>query len=407
MSRRLLFGLLAMAVAQAAVALVRPMTSYRLLGLGAGAREVGLVTAAWGLLPLFLAIPLGRLSDRRGGAPLLVIGCVVQTVACVLLSVADTPLGLGASSALLGVGHLGLALGVQDLVARESSDERHDQHFGYLTAGVSLGQLVGPLLGGLLLGERSGSLREATGHAMLAAAGIAGLATAAALAADRSREGHDAHAGVEPRRGSVLAIASTRGVPAGIFASIAVLSATDVFTAYLPVLGEEQGIAPRTVGVLLAIRAAASLASRVGIGAIVRRVGRVRLLSLSAGAAACALAGVTFAESVWALVLLSAAAGFGLGFGQPLSMTLVVQLVPEHARATALAVRLTGNRAGQVAAPAAAGLVAGNAGAGSVFWLLAGMLVASALAIRRSPLERADDAPPREPGLAEAVDEPP
>jgi hypothetical protein len=32
-------------------------------------------------------------------------------------------------------------------------------------------------------------------------------------------------------------------------------------------------------------------------------------------------------------------------------MTLVVPLVPEHARATALALRLTGNRVGQVAAP--------------------------------------------------------
>jgi len=63
-------------------------------------------------------------------------------------------------------------------------------------------------------------------------------------------------------------------------------------------------------------------------------------------------------------------------------MTLVVQFVPEHARATALGVRLTGNRLGQVAAPAAAGAIAGSAGAGSVFWLMSAMLVASAVAIR-------------------------
>jgi MFS family permease len=81
--------------------------------------------------------------------------------------------------------------------------------------------------------------------------------------------------------------------------------------------------------------------------------------------------------------VLAAVAGLGLGFGQPLSMTLVVQLVPRHARATALAVRLTGNRLGQLAAPAVAGLVAGGAGASSVFWLMSGMLVASAAAIQR------------------------
>ena len=55
MSRRLLFALLAMTTAQAAVYVARPMTSYRLLGLGEGARAVGLVTAAFALLPLFLA----------------------------------------------------------------------------------------------------------------------------------------------------------------------------------------------------------------------------------------------------------------------------------------------------------------------------------------------------------------
>ncbi len=89
-----------------------------------------------------------------------------------------------------------------------------------------------------------------------------------------------------------------------------------------------------------------------------------------------------------------------MGFGQPLSMTLVVQRVPEQARATALAVRLTGNRIGQVATPAAAGVIAGSAGAGSVFWLLSAMLVASALAIQR-PLP--EGSPPPD-AVADVVD---
>jgi MFS family permease len=78
-------------------------------------------------------------------------------------------------------------------------------------------------------------------------------------------------------------------------------------------------------------------------------------------------------------------AGLGLGFSQPLSMTLIVQLVPEYARGTALAVRLAGNRLGQVAAPTAAGVVAGSAGARAVFWVLSALLGCSALAIRRVP----------------------
>ncbi|MBA2462791.1 MAG: MFS transporter, partial [Actinobacteria bacterium] len=109
MPRRLLFALLAMGVAQAAVYMVRPATSYRLLAYGEGAREVGLVAAAFALLPIFLAIPLGRLSDRRSGAPLLVVGCAVQSVGCLGLAVSTTTLTIALASAVVGVGHLALA----------------------------------------------------------------------------------------------------------------------------------------------------------------------------------------------------------------------------------------------------------------------------------------------------------
>jgi cyanate permease len=168
-----------------------------------------------------------------------------------------------------------------------------------------------------------------------------------------------------------------------MLASIAVLAAADVFTAYMPVLGEERGIAPSVVGVLLALRAGSSVTARLGISWLVRHVGRSRLIALSTLAAAGGFAAMTATNQVVGLALLTIVVGAGLGYGQPLSMTLVVQRVPRHARATALAVRLTGNRLGQVAAPAAAGVVAGNAGTGAVFWLLSGLLVASAVAVGR------------------------
>ncbi len=385
MTRRLFFAIAAMGTAQIAVYVVRPMTSYRLLGLGFGAREVGLVAAAFALLPLFLAIPLGRYADRRHGLRLLTLGCGVQLIGCLLLASAESPLGLGAASAVLGLGHLGLALGAQSVVARDSGDRHHDQHFGWLTLAVAVGQLIGPLVGGLLAGNDSGAALVAdTTRAMLVAAAIAGIAVVFGVAAERSRS-VVATTPPDAPRGSLAAILGTRGVPAGIFASVAVLSASDVFTAYMPVLGEERGISPAIVGGLLAMRAGASIVSRVGIGALVRRVGRIRLLTLNALGAAVALTAITFVDDVWSLFALSALLGAGLGFGQPLSMTLIVQRVPEHARATALAVRLAGNRVGQVATPAAAGAVAGAAGTGSVFWMLSGMLVVSAVTIRRRP----------------------
>jgi MFS family permease len=394
-TRRLVFALGAMATAQAAVYIARPMTSYRLLGLGGNARDVGLVTAAFAIIPLFLAIPLGRFADRRRPGPLLVVGCAVQAAACLLLGAVESMGAIAAANALLGLGHLGLALGVQHVIARESEQTNHDRHFGLLTVGVSFGQLVGPLIAGGIVGQRGGaSLATAAGHAMFVAAAIAALATATAVLSAR---GPDVPVPLEPQgaaRGRIYDIATIRGVPAGIFASIAVLSSADVLTAYLPVLGEKRGIDPGIIGVLLALRAAASMAARVGIVPLVRRLGRLRLISISAAVAAAAIVALTLTESPIVLGILMVIAGYGLGFGQPLTMTMVVQRVPHHWAATALGIRLTGNRLGQVAGPALAGLIAGGVGVSSVFWLLGGTLVASAAAVQRPALEREDkDAP--------------
>lgn len=140
------------------------------------------------------------------------------------------------------------------------------------------------------------------------------------------------------------------------------LSATDILTAYLPVVGEHRGIAPSVIGVLLSLRAAATIACRLVLTPLLRLLGRTMLLTVTCLLAALLCAGIALPVPVWALGLLLVLLGFCLGVGQPLSMTTVVQAAPDEARSTALALRLTGNRLGQVAAPAAAGLIAGVAG---------------------------------------------
>jgi sugar phosphate permease len=87
---------------QAALYLARPVTSYRALALGADARAVGLVTAAFALVPLVVAVPLGRASDRWRPGYLLTGGIALGAVACVLLGTASGLWGLALASAVLG-----------------------------------------------------------------------------------------------------------------------------------------------------------------------------------------------------------------------------------------------------------------------------------------------------------------
>jgi MFS family permease len=377
---------------QAALYLARPVTSYRALALGADPRAVGLITAAFALAPLAVAVPLGRASDRWRPGYLLTGGTALGAVACALLGLAGTLQGLALASALLGLGHLALTLAGQSLIARQSLDARHDRDFGLYAASASLGQLIGPALAGLVLSSAGGSLEDDTGLGFAAAAALMVVALPASFRTSlsaRAARPQDRGGGRRLRAGKLI---GARGMPAGMFASLAILATVDVLTAYLPVLGEQRGIPPGVVGALLSVRAASSFLSRVLIPWMVGRLGRTRLLAASAAGSGLLTAALPLAGSTAALGVLLAAAGFLLGIGQPLTMSMVVHAVPDEARGTALAIRLTGNRFGQVATPAAAGLVAGAAGVAAPFWLLGGLLGLAALAVVGRPPAAASSA---------------
>ncbi|MEV5342297.1 MFS transporter [Streptomyces sp. NPDC052676] len=383
---------IAFSFAQGAVSMARPAVSYRALALGADERAIGVIAGVYALLPLFAAVPLGRRTDHGRCAPLLPAGVVLISGGCALSGVADSLWAMAVWSGVMGLGHLAFVIGAQSLVARQSAPHEQDRNFGHFTIGASLGQLVGPIAAGGLIG----------GHDMAASSALALLVAGAGGAVALTSLWRIEHRRTAPtaRKGAgdrvpVRGILRSRGVPAGILISLSVLSATDILTAYLPVVGEHRGIPPSVIGLLLSLRAAATIACRLVLTPLLRLLGRTALLTVTCLLAAVLCAGVALPVPVWALAVMLAVLGFCLGVGQPLSMTTVVQAAPEGARSTALALRLTGNRLGQVAAPATAGLVAGLAGVAAPFVMLAGLLLLSSGVALRSPArpETGDDRP--------------
>ncbi|MGI5407188.1 MFS transporter [Streptomyces chartreusis] len=385
---------IAFSFAQGAVSMARPAVSYRALALGADERAIGVIAGVYALLPLFVAVPLGRRTDHGRCAPLLPVGVVLISGGCALSGLAASLWAMAVWSGVMGLGHLCFVIGAQSLVARQSAPHEQDRNFGHFTIGASLGQLVGPIAAGALIG---GPDMAGTSALALLVAGAGGAVAFTSLwrienpaTADSRRE--------QGERVPVQRILRARGVPAGIFISLAVLSATDILTAYLPVVGEHRGIAPAMIGVLLSLRAAATIACRLVLTPLLRLLGRTLLLTVTCLLAALLCAGIALPVPVWALAVMLAVLGFCLGVGQPLSMTTVVQAAPEGARSTALALRLTGNRLGQVAAPASAGLVAGLAGVAAPFVMLGALLLVSAGTALRAPARPAGE--PEDAGKA-------
>ncbi|MFF4016726.1 MFS transporter [Streptomyces sp. NPDC001843] len=388
---------IAFGFAQGAVSMARPAVSYRALALGADERAVGVIAGVYALLPLFAAVPLGRRTDHGRCAPLLPAGVVLISGGCVLSGLVGSLWAMALWSGVMGLGHLCFVIGAQSLVARQSAPHEQDRNFGHFTIGASLGQLIGPVAAGTLIDglDMAGSSALAL---VVAGAGAAVACTSLWRIEDRTavRAG-----GGRGERVAVGRILRARGVPAGMLISLSVLSATDILTAYLPVVGEHRGIAPSVVGVLLSLRAGATIACRLVLTPLLRLLGRSLLLTVTCLLAAVLCAGVAVPVPVWALGLMLTALGFCLGVGQPLSMTTVVQAAPDGARSTALALRLTGNRLGQVAAPAAAGLVAGLTGVAAPFVMLGALLLLSAGSALRAPGDPAKARDAAEPGVHE------
>ena len=151
------------------------------------------------------------------------------------------------------------------------------------------------------------------------------------------------------------------------------LAVVDLTVVYLPALGAERGLSAGTVGLMLAVRAVFSMVSRLWLGQLSRWLGRTALLvwSLLLSTVALALAAVPMPE--WLLFIVLALLGLGLGIGQPLTMSWLTAQAPPGQRGRALALRLAGNRIGQVILPSSIGVVAAGLGASGV--LLAAALV--------------------------------
>ncbi|MDN5616580.1 MFS transporter [Rothia sp. HC945] len=400
-SKAWLWALVAfMFFSQTGLNIARPQMSYKLIALGAPPFTIGLVTSAYAIVPVFAAIAMGRLAQRIKRLRLLVLGGgLLIAVGTAMLAVVDGVGTIACASLVFGMGHLVSQIGSQSAVSRYASDSGLDQGFGWITAGLSAGQLVGPLIGGWVLGlhaDPSEAQRlDDIAIASWIGAGCALISIVFMLLPVVKASSHpqtegsqtqnadmeDAPEAAEPAasKATTRRILGTPGVASHILASMAMLSIMDILTSFLPLVGEQHGVAPVWVGILLAARSLASIVSRSMISVLSARWNRTKLVLVSLVLSSLTVAAVPPIMSVIpaALVLLLVG-GFFIGLAQPLTMTMIIKSVPTTWRSPALAVRLTGNRVGQVLIPLVAGAVVAPVGPAGAMWLTCALLLGSA-----------------------------
>lgn len=374
----LLYLCTATALLHAAFQSIRVLVSYRILALGGDAEAIGIVTALYALVPLFAAVRFGRAVDRGHATAILRIGIVVTTLGAGLIAFSSGLVVLGLGNIVLGLGQLLVTVSGQAFVSILSPPGELDRGFAGITLGVSIGQAAGvPVAGAIAATTDAASGTVDTTTALVVMTVVSALALPFVLGLrEPAGSGRTAEDGAPQ---SVRSMLATKGMKPAMLSSLVVLASVDLVVVYLPLLGEQFGFGVLLVSALLTARTVASIVSRAFLPWALRRIPRRWLLLSATAGTIVPVVLIPLVPNPWVIAALLAVCGTFWGVGQPLTMTWVVELVAPSDRASALAVRLTGNRLGQVAVPVAAGAVAGVAGVASVFWVTGALLSAAAV----------------------------
>lgn len=111
-------------------------------------------------LAMFIANPiLGRLSDKVGRQPVLLISLIIGTAAHLWFALSNDILSMFAARIIAGLsaGNIGV---VQAIIADNSKPEARARIMGFLGAAIGSGFVLGPAIGGLLGGLGDGPVHQ-------------------------------------------------------------------------------------------------------------------------------------------------------------------------------------------------------------------------------------------------------
>ena len=346
---------------------------YAVKGLHWPASRVGLLFLASAPAAAVANYLSGRISDRTGRKPLIVVSFLASSANLLLLA------WLGGTTALAFmlivvqgvIGAPAYSLDrvlVADLV---HDDESREPAYASVRVATNLGTLVGPPLGALLVFV-AGWTAFLLGIAVL---GVVGAAFAIALLPP-------AHAIAEAREPSSLRTV-VRNRPFSLLLLSTLLAFTDYcgFETVLPVLAvSAYGLAPSTWGLLVIISPALVVLAQLRLTRASSRIppaSRLAGATLLMGLPFLALLASSHVAMIAAVIVVFV---IGEMVWMPTSQAVAAQLAPPHARGTYFGALAAMTGPAWTLAPFVAFQLRAHAGVGSVWLLFAAIAVASAAA---------------------------
>lgn len=353
--------------------LTRPIITLFASELGAGTFEIGVLTATYAFFPLLIAIYAGKIADKVGDRLPVLFGMIGVAIGMCLPFLFPAMWALYVSQVIAGISHVFVVLSLQNVLGNRSPPEKRDHYFGIFSTAVSLASILGPVTGGYLVQYFS------YGSAFLVSLLLCVVPIAISLLIPHT---------VQPKINKKIGLTASIGLlkisvlRKALISSALVLYSRDIFVAYFPLYAKDMGISASTIGWILSIQGFAMMMVRVCLTKLADTYGRDRILIASIVIAGLSFLLVPFTSQVYLLALLSAIMGFGLGCGQPLSMTTTYNVSPKSRTGEVLGLRLTTNRLSQLIAPIFFGIVGSWVGVISVFFISGAFLLGGTMAVR-------------------------
>ncbi len=339
----------------------RVTVALNALALGADAATVGGLMALFALLPMFFAIPAGKLADRVGVRGPMLVGSIGMASGVIVATLWPGLPALFATALLTGVSFMLFQVNAQYATGEMGGPGARTRNFGLLALGYSTSSIAGPMIAGLMI-DHAGYRSTFALMTLLPLIPIAVLAS-----------GRIAVPGPHPARAargeaSAFDLVSHRELRRVFVINGLIAMAWELHTLFVPIYGNAIGLSASGIGLVLAAFATATFTVRLAMPAIARRLSEHRVLTAALYVAAFVYLALPFSRSVVMLMALSFCLGLGLGAGQPMVMSLLHSHAPPGRMGEAAGVRMSLINSMAVAVPLVFGAVGGTIGLAPVLW---------------------------------------